>query len=119
MTVPTPLPGLNRLPEKTREAKANTKKPKVFGYILLLKTRSAQEWVEATFARLFHNNVSVVISGIKRMKPRSKEAEDQIATVVRYLSNHRGRMNYGAARRAGYLSSREELIRVLYYCKIS
>ena len=64
--------------------------------------RSAQEWVEATFARLFHNNVSAVISGIKRMKPRSKEAEDQIATVVRYLSNHRERMNYGAARRAGY-----------------
>ena len=48
------------------------------------------------------NNVSAVISGIKRMKPRSKEAEDQIATVVRYLSNHRERMNYGAARRAGY-----------------
>ncbi|MCP3894563.1 MAG: hypothetical protein GY706_08025, partial [Bacteroides sp.] len=65
-------------------------------------TRSAQEWVEATFARLFHNNVSTVIAGIKRMKPRSEGAEDEIAKVVRYLSNHRERMNYGAARRAGY-----------------
>ena len=36
------------------------------------------------------------------MKPRSKGAGDEIAKVVRYLSNHRERMNYGTARRAGY-----------------
>ena len=65
-------------------------------------TKNAQQWVEATFVRLFHNNVADVIAGIKRMKPRSKEMEDRIATVVRYLSNHRERMDYGAARRAGY-----------------
>ena len=65
-------------------------------------TRNAQEWVEATFARLFHNRVSDVVAGIKRMKPKSNEAEDKIATVVRYLSNHGEKMQYGAARRAGY-----------------
>lgn len=65
-------------------------------------TRNAQEWVEATFVRLFHNRVADVIAGVKRMKARSNEAEEQIATVVRYLSNHREKMDYGAARRAGY-----------------
>ena len=65
-------------------------------------TRNAQEWVEATFARLFHNMAAQVIAGIKRMKPRSNEAEKKIASVVRYLSNHKERLNYGAARRAGY-----------------
>lgn len=65
-------------------------------------TRNAQEWVEATFARLFHNKVGDVIAGIKRMRPKSNEAEDKIATVVRYLSNHKEKMDYGAARRAGY-----------------
>ena len=43
-----------------------------------------------------------VIAGIKRMKPRSNEAKKKIASVVRYLSNHKERLNYGAARRAGY-----------------
>ena len=65
-------------------------------------TRDAQEWVEATFARLFHNMATYVIAGIKRMNPRSNEAEKKIASVVRYLSNHKERLNYGAARRAGY-----------------
>ena len=65
-------------------------------------TREAQEWVEATFARLFHNMATHVIAGIKRMTPRTSEAEKKIAAIVGYLSKHKEKINYGAARRAGY-----------------
>ena len=65
-------------------------------------TRKAQEWVEATFARLFHNQVTEVIRGINRMKPTSPEAKKKIKDVVRYLSNHKEKVNYGAAKRGGY-----------------
>ena len=41
-------------------------------------TRKAQECVEATFVRLFHNRISDVICGIKRMAPASPEAEKKI-----------------------------------------
>lgn len=66
------------------------------------ETRKAQEWVEATFVRLFHNRIDDVIPGIKRMKPTSQEAREKINDVVRYLSNHKDKVNYGAARRGGY-----------------
>jgi hypothetical protein len=65
-------------------------------------TRKAQQWVEATFVRLFHNRIDDVIPGIKRMKPTSQEAREKINDVVRYLSNHKDKVNYGAARRGGY-----------------
>jgi transposase len=65
-------------------------------------TRKAQEWVEAAFARLFHNDVTDVIRGIKRMKPTSSEAKKKIKKVVEYLSNHREKVDYGAAKRGGY-----------------
>jgi hypothetical protein len=65
-------------------------------------TRRAQEWVDATFGRLFHNHVTDVIVGIKRMEPRSPEAKEKIKDVLRYLTNHKEKMDYGAARRAGY-----------------
>jgi hypothetical protein len=64
--------------------------------------RRAQEWVEATFARLFHNNVKEVIGGLKRMMPTSPAAEEKIADVIRYLSKRKDRVNYGSAKRAGY-----------------
>ncbi len=65
-------------------------------------SRNAQEWVESTFVRLFHNEKSFVISGLKRMKPVSAEAGKQISTTIQYLSKHRGRLDYGTARRGGY-----------------
>ena len=46
--------------------------------------------------------VVYVIAGIKRMDPKSNEAEKKITAVIRYLSNHQARVNYGAARRGGY-----------------
>jgi hypothetical protein len=36
------------------------------------------------------------------MKPTSQEAREKINDVVRYLSNHKDKVNYGAARRGGY-----------------
>ena len=65
-------------------------------------TKQAREWVEATFTRLFHNNVEEVICGLKNMQPASSEAEEKITGVVRYLSKRKNRVNYGAAKRAGY-----------------
>ena len=42
------------------------------------------------------------LPGLNHRPGKAKEAEDKIAAVVRYLSNYRERMDYGAARRAGY-----------------
>jgi hypothetical protein len=65
-------------------------------------SRKAQEWVESTFVRLFHNDKRFVLSGLKRMKPTSAQAEKQISTTIQYLGQHSGRIDYGAARRGGY-----------------
>jgi hypothetical protein len=65
-------------------------------------TRQAQEWVEATLARLFHNQARHVIAGLKRMVPASAEARKEIEKLIRYLSEHKGKIDYGAARRGGY-----------------
>ena len=62
----------------------------------------AKEWIEATFTRLFHNSVDDVIRGLKIMQPASSEAKEKIADLVRYLSNRKDQVNYGAAKRAGY-----------------
>lgn len=62
----------------------------------------AREWVEATLARLFHNQVKVVISGLKRMKPKTDDAAKEIISLQNYLKGHQNRVNYGTARRGGY-----------------
>ena len=66
------------------------------------RNRKAQEWVEGTFTRLFHNNVDDVIRGLRIMEPVSSEAEEKITDVIRYLSKNRNRVNFGSAKRAGY-----------------
>jgi hypothetical protein len=65
-------------------------------------TRQAKEWVEATFTRLFNNNVDDVLRGLKNMQPASSEAQEKIAEAIRYLSNRKDQVNYGSAKRAGY-----------------
>ena len=65
-------------------------------------TIQAKEWVEATFTRLFHNNIDDVIRGLKIMQPASCEAEQKIADVIRYLSKRKDQVNYGSTKRAGY-----------------
>lgn len=65
-------------------------------------TRKAQQWVEATFTRLFHNDVEDVIRGLRIMQPVSSEAEEKIENVINYLDKRRDLVNYGSAKRAGY-----------------
>lgn len=65
-------------------------------------TKQAREWIEATFTRLFYNNIDEVIRGLKIMQPVSSEAEEKITDVVRYLSKRKNQVNYGTAKRAGY-----------------
>lgn len=61
-----------------------------------------QEWLEATKARLFHNDALQVIAGLKRMKYRSPEAQKARDNLIGYLSNHKHRIDYGKCRRGGY-----------------
>jgi hypothetical protein len=65
-------------------------------------SRKAQQWVEATLTRLFNNNIEEVIQGLKRMKPSSSLAAEAIEDLIGYLSKHKERVNYGAAKRGGY-----------------
>ena len=65
-------------------------------------TKQAREWIEATFTRLFYNNIDEVIRGLKIMQPVSSEAEEKITDAVRYLSKRKNQVNYGTAKRAGY-----------------
>ena len=62
----------------------------------------AQEWIEATLTRLFHNQKTHVLAGIKRMNPTSPEAGRQIETTLQYLTKHKNRLDYGAAKRGGF-----------------
>lgn len=64
--------------------------------------RKAQQWVEATFTRLFDNNVDEVIRGLRIMEPVSPAAEESITDVIRYLSKRKDQLDYGSAKRAGY-----------------
>ena len=62
----------------------------------------ANEWIEQTKIRLFHNNAGHVISGLKRMKCQTDEAQNSRDKLVNYLSNHKERIEYGRLRRGGY-----------------
>ncbi|MCK5232557.1 MAG: ISKra4 family transposase, partial [Desulfobulbaceae bacterium] len=59
-------------------------------------------WIEQTKIRLFHNNAGHVISGLKRMKCQTDEAQNSRDKLVNYLSNHKERIEYGRLRRGGY-----------------
>jgi hypothetical protein len=65
-------------------------------------TRKAMEWVTASLLRLFLNQKSDVIAGIKRMKPASVEAVKLIKQTAAYLKKHAKRLDYGPIRRGGF-----------------
>ena len=65
-------------------------------------SQKAQEWVEATLTRLFLNRSDQIIAGIKRMKPTSDSAKEQIDKTIRYLSQRKDMINYGSLKRGGY-----------------
>ena len=62
----------------------------------------SHEWIEATKARLFHNEANQVIAGLKRMKCGTLEAQKNRDNLVGYLASHKTRIDYGACRRGGY-----------------
>ena len=62
----------------------------------------AQEWIEATLTRLFHNQKTHVLAGIKRMKATSLEAGKQVEATLQYLTKHKNRLDYGVAKRGGF-----------------
>lgn len=65
-------------------------------------SQKAREWVEATLTRLFMNDADRMIVDIKRMKPESDAAKDQIEKTVRYLTDRKDMINYGSMKRGGF-----------------
>jgi hypothetical protein len=66
------------------------------------KSMEALEWVEATLCRLCYGEVGHVIAGLRRMKPKSAQAEELIRKLVAYLKQHRHRIDYRSLRLGGY-----------------
>ena len=64
-------------------------------------TLDAQEWAEATLARLCFNELGAIVGGLCRMTPRSPAAVDAIAALGSYLEGQRGRVGYAELRRRG------------------
>lgn len=63
----------------------------------------ASHWVESTMNRLcLKNGVKHVIAGLKRMKPASEEAKEQIRKTIKYLEKNRQRIHYHGDRVGGY-----------------
>ena len=62
----------------------------------------AQEWLEATMARLFCNEGAGVLWGLQRMKPVSPKAEATIDKTLTYLSPRLEQIAYGSHRKGGY-----------------
>lgn len=62
----------------------------------------ANMWVEQTKVRLFHNNASHVIAGLKRINCKTTEAQKERANLVNYLKKNKNRIEYGRLRRGGY-----------------
>lgn len=65
------------------------------------ETLEAQQWVEATLARLSADNTSQVIGGLRRMSPRSDIAGEEIEKLITYLDNNRNRLGYDECKEQG------------------
>ncbi len=66
------------------------------------ETREAQQWCEATLARIYYGSHEDVLGGLGRMKAQTQEVQDKIDKFYKYLSNHSEKMDYGSAKRGGY-----------------
>jgi hypothetical protein len=62
----------------------------------------AQEWLEATMARLFCGEETGVLWGLQRMKPVGTEAQAAIDKALGYLSPRLEQIAYGSHRKGGY-----------------
>ena len=61
----------------------------------------AQDWAETTLARLSLGLISDVLGGLKRMKPSSQTAAEEVRKLINYLEEHRHRLKYDEAREKG------------------
>jgi len=66
------------------------------------KSPNALEWAEATLCRLFFGEVGHCIAGLRRMKPKTRQAGEIIRKFAAYLQKHRDRLNYRSRRLGGY-----------------
>ena len=66
------------------------------------KSKEGLEWVESTICRLFFAEVTNVIAGLRRMKPKDSEAAEEIRKLIGYLDNNRDRIHYKGDRIGGY-----------------
>jgi hypothetical protein len=64
-------------------------------------TLEAQEWAEATLARLCLNELGLTVGGLRRMRPRDAAAEESIRKLTAYLEGQRERVGYGELRQRG------------------
>lgn len=62
----------------------------------------ALEWVEATIARLFCNDIEGVVSSLRGMIPEGEEAANVIDKGIGYLQKNKERMVYKTLRKGGY-----------------
>lgn len=66
------------------------------------KSIDGLQWVEGTTSRLFFSEVGNVIRGLRRMKPKTDEAKEEIRKLVGYLENNRKKIHYRGDRAGGY-----------------
>ncbi len=66
------------------------------------KSIQGLEWVESTISRLFFAEVTNVIGGLRRMKPKDSEAAEEVRKLIGYLDNNRDRIHYKGDRIGGY-----------------
>jgi hypothetical protein len=64
-------------------------------------TLEAQEWAEATLARLCLNELGLTVGGLRRIRPRDAAAEESIRKLTGYLEGQRERVGYGELRQRG------------------
>ena len=62
----------------------------------------ALQWTEATMARLFYGEVTKVIGGLKRMRPKKDAVKEAIRKLIGYLENNAHRIDYARNRNGGY-----------------
>ena len=66
------------------------------------QTKEAQEWCEATTARLWLGEVGTVIWGLQRMKAVNETSEEEIRKFKGYLEKNADRIDYKSQKKGGY-----------------
>ena len=65
-------------------------------------SEEAQEWAEAAATRLFVGEIEEVMNDLEKAKTTKEEAKSEIDSLLQYLMENKGRMNYKPAKKGGY-----------------